>query len=142
MFKAVIDVNLFVSSIINKKGTPAKLLQAWRDRAFLLILSEGMLGDIGRVLQYSHIKNKYHLKDDEINQALDTIKKFAIIFPDLIDLQVITEDPDDNKVLACAVRAMADYIVSGDGHLLNLGTYKDIPIVTAKDFLDALESNN
>jgi putative PIN family toxin of toxin-antitoxin system len=142
VLKAVIDINLFVSSIINKRGTPARLFQAWRDRAFILILSEGMLEDIGRVLQYSRIKYKYHLHDSEINQALDIIKKFAIVLPDLLDLHVITQDPDDNKVLACAVSAEAHYIVSGDDHLLHLQEYKNISIVTAKDFLDIIESNN
>ncbi len=73
MFKAVIDTNLFVSSVINKNGTPAKLLQAWRDNAFLLIISEQMLEDVERVLQHPQIKNKYNLKDDEIKQVVDTI---------------------------------------------------------------------
>lgn len=136
VFKAVIDINLFVSSVINKNGTPAKLLQAWRDNAFLLIISEQMLEDVKRVLQYPQIKNKYNLKDDEIKQVVDTIKNFAIVFPDVIELDVIKEDPDDNKVLACALGAKADCIVSGDRHLLKLGVFGDIPIVTAKDFLD------
>jgi len=141
VFKVVIDINLFVSGVINKSGNPARLLQLWRDNTFLLIISEQMLEDIKRVLHYPRIKNKYNLKDKEIKQTVDTIKKFAIVFPDLIDLDVIKEDPDDNKVLACAIAAKADRIVSGDRHLLKLGVFGNIPILTAKDFLDSIESN-
>lgn len=142
VLKVVIDVNLFVSGVISKKGNPARLLELWRNSAFLAIISEQMLKDIKRALHYPHIKNKYSLKDEEIEQAVDTIEKFAIVVPDVINLDVIKEDPDDNKVLACALVAKADCIVSGDKrHLLKLGIFKDIPIITVKDFLDSIESN-
>ena len=142
MFKAVIDTNLFVSALISKKGSPARLLQLWRERAFLVIISEQMLKEIQRVLQYPRIKNKYNLKDEQIAQAVDTIKKFAIILPDIISLDVVKEDPDDNKVLGCALAVKADYIVSGDKVLLTLGGFEDIPIVAVKDFLDIIEERH
>ena len=141
MLKAVIDINLFVSGMICKKGNPAKLLQLWRDRAFLVIISEQMVEELERVLRYPHIRNKYNLKDEEINLAVGTIKKFAIVLPDAIKLNVIKDDPDDNKVLACALAVKADYIVSGDSHLLDLGVFENIPIVTVKYFIDNIEPN-
>ena len=138
VLKAVIDTNLFVSSIINKNGVPAKLLQAWRDHVFLLILSDQILEEIRRVLRYPHIKNKYNLKDNTISKVIDTIEKFAVVLHDVDEIDVINDDPDDNKVLACAVTAEADCIVSGDNHLLKLGAFEDIPILTAKDFLKSI----
>ena len=138
MLKAVIDINLFVSGLISKKGNPAKLLQLWHDHAFLLVISQAMVKEIERVLQYPRIRNKYNLKDQDLEQAVGTIKKFAVVLPDAIGLDVVKDDPDDNKVLACALAAQADYIVSGDGHLLKLGVFENIPIVTAKDFLDSI----
>ena len=142
MLKAVIDINLFVSGVISKKGNPARLLQLWYDRAFLVVISDRMVEELGRVLRYPHIRNKYNLKDEEIEQAVGTVKKFAIVLPDVIELDVVKDDPDDNKVLACALAVKADYIVSGDSHLLTLGVFEDIPIVTVKDFIDNIESNN
>ena len=62
-----------------------------------------------------------------------------IVKPD-ISLHVITEDPDDNRVLECAAKGNADYIVTGDRHLLKLGSYEAIPIVTVRQFLDAVEA--
>ena len=135
MLKAVIDVNLFVSAVISKKGNPAKLLQLWRGRAFLVVISEQMIEELERVLRYPRVRTKYNLKDEDIGLAVGVIKKFAIVLPDLIKLNVIKEDHDDNKVLACALAAQADYIVSGDNHLLDLGVFENIPIVTVKGFI-------
>lgn len=136
MLKAVIDVNLFVSAIISKKGNPAKLLQLWRNRAFLAVISEQMLEELKRVLRYPRIRNKYNLKDEDAAMAVNAIRKFAVVLPDRLKIEVIKDDPDDNKVLACALEAKADYIVSGDNHLLDLGVFENIPIVTVKDFID------
>ena len=62
-----------------------------------------------------------------------------IIRPDLV-LNVVEDDPDDDRVLECAVKGDADYIVTGDRHLLKLGVYEGISIVTVRQFLDAAES--
>jgi putative PIN family toxin of toxin-antitoxin system len=51
---------------------------------------------------------------------------------------VIVADPTDNKFLEAAVVGKVNYIVSGDGHLLDLGSFRDIPIITARDFIDLL----
>jgi predicted nucleic acid-binding protein len=55
-------------------------------------------------------------------------------------LHVIADDPDDNRVLECAVKGSADYIVTGDRHLLKLGSYEASAIVTVRQFLDAAEA--
>jgi len=89
VLKVVVDANLVVSAIINKTGTPAKLLQAWRDNVFLLIISDQMLEEIERVLQYPHLKNKYKLMDEEIERVITAIKRFAVILPDIITVDVI-----------------------------------------------------
>jgi predicted nucleic acid-binding protein len=51
----------------------------------------------------------------------------------------VSDDPDDNRVLECAVAGRADYIVSGDRHLLNLKQHAGIAILTAREFLDGLD---
>ena len=55
-----------------------------------------------------------------------------------IRFKKVKEDPEDNKFIACAIEGKADYIVSGDGHLLNLKHYKGIQIVDANSFLKIL----
>ena len=140
MFKVVLDTNIFVSSLIKKDSVPARLIQLWRENAFLIIISEQMLDEMRKVFQYPHIKNKYKLKDEDINAVITTIEKDAIVLTDVLELNVIKEDPDDNKVLACALEVRADYIISGDKHLLTLKKYENIPIVKVKEYLNILES--
>jgi hypothetical protein len=55
-------------------------------------------------------------------------------------VSVVMDDPDDNRVLECAVTAEADYVVSGDPHLLKPGSYGGIAILTVRKFMDALEA--
>jgi putative PIN family toxin of toxin-antitoxin system len=61
-----------------------------------------------------------------------------LIHPTMV-LDVVSDDPDDNRVLECAVAGRADYIVSGDRHLLNLKQHAGIAILTAREFLDGLD---
>lgn len=138
MFKVVLDTNLFISGLINPLGPPAQLLNAWREYAYILITSNEILEEIGRVLNYPHIIKKYHLPREVIESNINLIKQEAIVLFDTIKLNVIKSDPDDNKVLACALEAKAQYIISGDEHLLSLVQYQDIKIVTAREFLRIL----
>jgi len=69
---------------------------------------------------------------------MELIDREAVVVANPPRLNVITEDPDDNDVLAVAAAAGADYIVSGDHHLLDLRRYRDITIVTAPEFLTVL----
>ncbi|MBL7081300.1 MAG: putative toxin-antitoxin system toxin component, PIN family [Candidatus Omnitrophica bacterium] len=140
MLKVVLDTNQFVSSFIVKKGLSAQLLQAWRKYAYVLITSKAILKEIEEVFHYPHITKKYSFKKTEIDSFIGLIEKRAIVLSDLIELDVIKDDPDDNKILACALEAKAQYIVSGDSHLLNLRQYKGIVIVTAREFLKILDS--
>ena len=63
----------------------------------------------------------------------------AVVTPETV-VHVIQDDPDDNRVLECAVAGRADIIVSGDRHLLKLGANAGIPIVTVREFLEASEA--
>ena len=74
----------------------------------------------------------------DIETFITFIEKRAIILSHTPSIQVIKEDPDDDKILACALEAQADYIVSADQHLLRLRQYQNINIITAKEFLEIL----
>ena len=139
MLKVVLDTNQFISGAISKEGPPARLLKAWREHAYIIITSREILKEIERVLRYPRIKKKYRLKDEEIKSILALIEHEAVVLPEIPQIDVIKEDPDDNKILACALEVKANYIVSGDRHLLNLGRYKKTIILTARDFLKVIK---
>ncbi len=135
MLKVVLDTNQFVSSLLSRHGPSAQILQAWRNHAYVLVISRDIQQEIERVLTYPHIRTKYRLDQKQIDALMELIEREAAVISDPPRLDVITADPDDNKVLACAVAAQADYLVSGDQHLLVLRRYQGTEIVTARDFL-------
>lgn len=139
MLRVVIDTNVIVSGILSRKGAPAELLNAWRERRFLLLSSSAIVAEVRAVLQYPRIRHKYHLSDDEIEQAITLLEHDALLVEgDVNVVGSVPDDPKDEMFLACALDGQADIVVSGDHHLLDLGVFRDIPIITARQFLDQL----
>jgi predicted nucleic acid-binding protein len=94
------------------------------------------------VLKYPRIRNKYAITDEDVKGLVALLEQEALVVPREVEIEnVIPEDLADERVLACAVEAGADGIVSGDRHLLSLGAYRGISIVTAREFLERLRSN-
>ena len=137
MLRIVVDTNLFVSSLLSRHGAPAQVIDAWRNRQYLLVVSEPIITEIRRVISSSSIREKYTILDQDIEDLLILINQEALFVPGLADaMGAIPDDPQDEIFLACAVDGQADMIVSGDRHLLNLREYRAIPILTARQFLD------
>ena len=137
--KVVLDTNLFVSATIASQGKPAQILDAWRARRFGLVIREDILEEIREVLCRPHIRKRHQWTQEEIDCFLDGLGEMATITPGELEVKAVADDPDDNMYLACAVEGEADYIVSGDQHLLKLGAFKGIQIITPAQFLDILE---
>jgi uncharacterized protein len=140
MLRVVIDTNVIVSGILSRKGAPAELINVWRERRFLLLSSSDIVNEVRAVMQYPRIRHKYHLSDDEIEQTMTLLEHDALLVAG--DSKVagsVPDDPQDEMFLACALDGQADVIVSGDHHLLDLGVFRDIPIISARQFLDWLK---
>jgi uncharacterized protein len=140
MLRVVIDTNVIVIGILSRKGAPAELINVWRERRFLLLSSSDIVNEVRAVMQYPRIRHKYHLSDDEIEQTMTLLEHDALLVAG--DSKVagsVPDDPQDEMFLACALDGQADVIVSGDHHLLDLGVFRDIPIISARQFLDWLK---
>ena len=118
--KAVVDTNLFVSGLILKRGNPYELLEAWRHKAFVLLISDVLQTEIAEVLIRPEIKKKYHLTDQEVKDTLRLLQTDALLTSPAPTLPVALRDPKDEKVLALAIGGEADYLVTGDGDLLSV----------------------
>lgn len=141
MLRVVLDTNQFVSSVLVRQGLPARVLDAWRRREFLLITSPSIIAEIRATLGYPRIRRKYVLTDDDVERLVTLLEQDALVVPGEIEATgAIPADPADDMVLACAIEGQADLIVSGDRHLLDLGEYQGILIVTARDFLERLQT--
>src|SRR4030042_4619859 len=139
MIKAVVDTNVLVSGIISPKSSPAKIINLWQNQAFILVVSKPILQELRQVLSYPKIARTYHLDKEKIDELLMGFSVFPEVCSPKERILVIKEDPDDNKFLEAAFSAKVDFLVSGDKHLLALGDYKGIEILTPRGFLRRLK---
>jgi len=143
VLRVVLDTNVFASSLLVKEGLPAQVLDAWRARRFLLIISPALASEIAATLRYPHIRSRYRVTEEDVQALLDLLERDAILAPGEADVGgAVPEDHDDEIILACAIDGGADLIVSGDGHLLALGEYQGIEILTVRKFLERLDQES
>lgn len=139
MLRVVLDTNVFVSGLLNKTGLPASILDAWRAGRYLLITSPAIISEITAVLESLWRGRKYLLTREDVAELTRLLEQDALVVPGQADVRgAIAEDPTDEMFLACALDAAADFIVTGDHHLLDLKSYRGIPIVTVQQFADQL----
>lgn len=137
MLRAVIDTNLFVSGTAAGPGsTPYRLLQSWRHGEYVLVTSPQIIKEVHTVLYRPEIQKQFSLTSQEADQVLKALTNYAFVTAGTQTVDVVTHDPDDNKFIACALEGSASHVVSGDKHLLSIGTYQGISMVTARTFLE------
>jgi len=132
---AVFDTNLFISGLFGQNSTTAQLQELWITKVFVLGTSLEIMKEVGKVLQYPKIRKNLIDKDEIIKRFFRLIFRKAIVAEDSFSTDRIVADPTDNKFLACALEVNADYIVSGDNHLLSIKHFHGIQIVDAASFI-------
>jgi putative PIN family toxin of toxin-antitoxin system len=125
------DTNILVSGLVYRRGKPYDLLRMALDGTINLTVSQHILDEMADVLA-----RKFYATPEEIAEATLIVRDAARVVTPAVQLDVIREDPADNRILECAVAAGSDYIVTGDKDLLRLGTYDSIKILTVSDFLN------
>lgn len=132
--KVVLDTNVIISRFLSPLGSPARIFHLWQSGSFELLVSESILSEYKKVLSYDRIQRCHKMTAEDMTQAIDGFSQFSIVVPTGESLTV-SKDPDDNKFIECAFFGGADYIVSGDPHLLELIEYQGIQILTPRQFL-------
>jgi putative PIN family toxin of toxin-antitoxin system len=125
------DTNILISGIVFPRGKPYQLLELAREGKISLTVSGSILDEMADVLA-----RKFGWPPEDIVDARQRIQRIARTVTPAVKLDIISEDPPDNRILECAVSAGSDFIVSGDKDLLRLGRYDAISIVTVADFLE------
>lgn len=138
MTRIVIDTNVFVSALITPGSGSAKVLGLLKSEEFEAIVSKETLSETERVLNYPKIKKRHGLSLMEIKNLVAHYAAMANKVLVKKKLNVIKDDPSDNIFLGCALAGQADFIVSGDAHLLKLRMFEKIPILNPRDFLDKI----
>ncbi|HEX2095548.1 MAG TPA: putative toxin-antitoxin system toxin component, PIN family [Longimicrobiaceae bacterium] len=136
MLRAVVDTSVLVSSVIVPRGVPAQVIDAWRANRFVLVTSPPILLETRRTLSYPRIRKKYPFSDTSVNHLLALLEQDAEVTswePDVSTARL--RDLNDEMVLSCALAGQASFVVSSDQDLLTVGTFRDIRIVTPRQFL-------
>jgi putative PIN family toxin of toxin-antitoxin system len=136
--RAVIDTNIFVSGVISPKGSPRKILNLARNEVFEVVTSMSINHEILNVLHRDYIYSKYNLTEEIIDDIAAFLYEGTLLTEDQFAISKVRRDPEDNKFVACALEGEADYVVSGDDHLLSLKHYRGIQIVNVHGFLKVL----
>ena len=135
--RAVLDTNVIVSATLIRGGNEDRILRAWQQGVFELALSPPILEEIGRVLSYAKIQKLRWTTQEEVISLLESLAGESVLVPGRLVVRA-SRDPEDDKFLAAAIEAGAEYVVSGDKDLLDLRMYRGVRIVTPAKFLRTL----
>ena len=140
MIVAVLDTNVLASGFIGEEkpnSIPGELVRRWRARAFTLVVSEHILAELADTFRYPYFTRR--LSAGAIAEALDALRTDAILQPITIEIAGIASHPEDDTVLATALSAQAEYLVTGDRHLRDRGEYGGTRLLSPREFLEILE---
>ena len=130
MKRLTLDSNIYISAF-EFGGTPLRLLEQARAGEIETAISLPIIREVQRVL-----REKFHWPEDRLKQLERNISQFTKRVEPTQTLNVIKDDPDDNRILECAVVAGSEAIVTGDKkHLLPIRNYQGIKIIQVSDLL-------
>ena len=128
--RVVADTNVLVSALIFPGGSPEAFYRLALERRIELVTSRPLLAELGRVLS-----GKFGWQPERAEEAVAQVVRLAEIVEPREALAEIEADPADNRVLEAAAQGSVDAIVSGDRHLLELGSWRGIAIQTPAAFI-------
>jgi len=128
--RVVLDTNIFVSGI-HWAGDSEKVLRKWFHHEFDLVSSVAIIEEMTRILS----SFKIPMETEDILWWRTLVLERSIIIEPVNKLNIVKEDPGDNKFIEAALEGKANYIITQDNHLLKIKKYKSIKIVSPSEFL-------
>jgi putative PIN family toxin of toxin-antitoxin system len=125
--------------MINSQGNPKRIMASWEQGEFDVLISAPIIDEVGRVLRYPRIAKRHKQDEKAIQRFLALLSSEAVVIETAAILDVVKEDESDNRYLECAVAGKAQFIISGDKHLLKLGQYQDIIVLPPAAYVALLE---
>ncbi len=140
MPRAVLDSSVLVSAFLTPHGSVVRLLRDPARSCYQLCLSEAILTETAEtLLGKSKLRRYAEYADDDVRNYIRWLLTQAEIVADTPASRVVPNDPKDDAIIAAAVAAKADYLVTGDrAHLLPIGEYQGIRIISPREFLEIL----
>ncbi len=128
--RVVCDTNILVWAFVFPAGSPEQVVRLARLGQVEMFLSPPILEELARVL-----RQKFGYTQPEVRQRVSSLRSLAQVVDPRFSVTAIHADEPDNRILECALEARADFIVSGDKHLLTLPEFEGIPVVKAAEIV-------
>jgi len=136
IMRVVLDTSVLVSGLLG--GALGVIIDEWKSGRFRLVVSEAIVHEYFDVISCP----KFKITAEEITAATDYLLRTAEFVTPGPAINAVRADPSDDKFLEAALEGQADFVVSGDNHLLELKTFRGIPIISARQFVEELENQN
>jgi putative PIN family toxin of toxin-antitoxin system len=130
--RVVFDTNIYVSALAIPGGNAEIAYLAAVRGTFELFTSVAILTETARVLQ-----TKFNWQEERVRDAIQNISQTATVLRPRPTLRILKDEPD-NRILECAMAARADYVVSGDRHLLAVMAHAGTTMISLAEFLTKL----
>lgn len=134
--RAVLDVNVLIPALLSKDGAPGRLVAAWLDGVFEIVVSEALLQELDRAFRYPKLRKL--IAEEQAAAFIALLRAMAVAGVDAANPDRISQDPGDDYLVALA-RASSSVLVTGDDDLLVLAP--GLPIQSPVAFLASLEGS-
>ena len=143
---AVVDTNIIVKSLISETSWAAQVFDAFLNGHFILATSDSILQEVHQTLLKPKLQALIRLSTEDIEEIIVLMRSLALLTTDLYEIQAVVSDPDDDKLIACAIEANADYLVTEDKRdLLALKNYQlldyNVEMIDAERFIHILSTS-
>ena len=138
MIRAVLDTNVLVSGFVRRHASApsSQILNAWREATFELVTCDEIIEEVERTLRKPYFAAR--LSEQQITRATFLLRRHSFVTALTSDVRGVATHPEDDAVLDAAVSAGASILVTGDGGLQSLGSFRDVEIQSPRDFLQTL----
>lgn len=137
--RVVVDTGVLVSGLISRSGAPARVLDLWAAGTVTVLVSEDLAKEYREVLSRPRFATLGTIEErmELLHGLIGLSNVEAVEISETVD--VVREDPDDNRVLECAASGAAEVVVTGDQDLLRLSEFRGIRILSPRQFIEKLE---
>ena len=133
--RVVLDTSVLVSFLLTRGRVISAIIEQWETGRLEVIVSPQIMAELRRVAEDERLAAR--LRPEALEVLLRALTENAEVVAGELELPGVTEDPDDDMVVACAVEGNAAYIITRDQHLLRMSAYRDIVVVRPEEFVAA-----
>ena len=133
--RIVLDTNILISAFVSNKGASAQILARCQAGELELLISPESIAELRRVLTYPSLRKRFRYSDEQIEAFVTFLEQAAIVLSPPVSVRAVPADADDDKFVALALAGQAQYLVSGDDHLLQVGQYQGVTILKPAAFM-------